>query len=155
MRTLLQHNNTQHTLQLLHCVFQKNVLPLACYNFNTCKRIFIFFGRNVTDKVSNQRRYTMPPQITCAFALPNKTGKYENFIFHSNAILVHCQNSTSRCLISSIFLTHDHTPLYDSLNLVINAFSSGLWGKKEVESAAAVGLCCMHNASVRCLLGFL
>ena len=33
---------------------------------------------------------------------------------------------TSRCLISSIFLTH--TLLYDSLNLVINAFSSGLLG---------------------------
>jgi len=27
--------------------------------------------------------------------------------------------------------------------------------RKEVDSAAAVGLCCMHSASVRCLLGFL
>jgi len=39
---------------------------------------------------------------------------------------------------------------YGSLNLVINAFSSALFGAwfriKEVESAAAVGLCCMHNA---------
>jgi len=49
--------------------------------------------------------------------------------------------------------------LYDSLNLVINAFSSGLLGawfrRKEVESAAAVRLCCTHNAPVRCLLVFL
>ena len=49
--------------------------------------------------------------------------------------------------------------LYDALNLVINAFSSGLFGgiwlrRKEVESAAAVGLCYTHNAPVRCLLGF-
>ena len=40
--------------------------------------------------------------------------------------------------------------LYDSLNLVTNAFSSGLlkiWFRRnEVESTAALGLCCMHNA---------
>jgi len=29
--------------------------PSACYNFDTCERILIFFGRNVTDKVSNQK----------------------------------------------------------------------------------------------------
>ena len=49
--------------------------------------------------------------------------------------------------------------LYDSLSLVINAFSLGLLGarfrRKEVESAAAVGLSCNHKAPVRCLLGFL
>ena len=49
----------------------------------------------------------MPPQITCASALPGKMGKHENHIFHSNAVLV--------------------------------------------ESAAAVGLCCMHSAQVCCL----
>jgi len=47
------------------------------------------------------------PQITCAFALPSKTGKHENCNFHSNAVLVHCRNSTIRCLIPSIFLTQD------------------------------------------------
>ena len=46
--------------------------------------------------------------------------------------------------------------LYDSLNLVINAFSSGCWrghGSGKVESIAAVGLCCMRNACapMRCL----
>jgi len=48
----------------------------------------------------------MPRQITCASALPGKTGKSKNCIFPSNAVLVHCLNSTS-CLIFSIFLTHD------------------------------------------------
>ena len=42
----------------------------------------------------------MPSQITCASALPDEMD------FHSNAVLVHCLNSTS-CLTSSIFLTHD------------------------------------------------
>jgi len=49
----------------------------------------------------------MPPQITCASALPDRTGKHKNDIFHSNAVLV--------------------------------------------ESGAAVGLCCMHSAPMRCL----
>jgi len=51
------------------------------------------------------------------------------------------------------------TLLYDSLNLVINAFNLGLlgawFGRKEVKSAAAVALCCTHKAPVRCVLGFL
>jgi len=62
---------------------QKNVPHLACYNFDTHEWISIFFGRYVNDKVRNQRRLTMPPQITCASALPGKTGKQENRIFHS------------------------------------------------------------------------
>jgi len=44
----------------------------------------------------------MPPQITCASALPGEMGKHKNHSFHSNAVLV--------------------------------------------ESAAAVRLCCTHNA---------
>ena len=49
------------------------------------------------------------------------------------------------------------TMLYDFINHVINAFSpQGAWfRRKEVESAAIVGLRCMHSAPVRCLLGFL
>ena len=60
---------------------------------------------------------------------PGKAGKRENCISYSNAVLVHCLNSTS-CLISSMFwlTTPVLTLLYDSLNLVINALSSGLLG---------------------------
>jgi len=52
----------------------------------------------------------MPPQITCASALPGKTGKHENHIFHSNAVLVesaaavglcYTQNAPVRCLPES------------------------------------------------------
>jgi len=81
---------------------------MACYNFDTHEQILIFFGRNVTDKVGNQRCFNMPPEITCVSALPGRTRKHKNHIFHSNAVLV--------------------------------------------ESATAVGLCCMHSAPVSCLL---
>jgi len=43
-----------HSLRYIHRV-SKNVPPLASYNFDTCERILIFFGRHVTDKVSNQK----------------------------------------------------------------------------------------------------
>jgi len=39
----------------IHYTVPKNVTPLACYNFDTRERILICFGRNVTDKVSNQK----------------------------------------------------------------------------------------------------
>jgi len=87
---------------VVHSV-SKNAPHLACYNFDTFERILIFFGRNVTDRVSSQKMLC----FTCSSALPSKTGEHENCIFHSNAILMHCQNSASRCLISSVFLTHD------------------------------------------------
>jgi len=34
---------------------RKNVPPMACYNFDTREQIIILFGRNVTDKVGNQK----------------------------------------------------------------------------------------------------
>ena len=36
---------------------QKNVPPLACYNFDAHEWILIFFGRNVSDKVGNQKTF--------------------------------------------------------------------------------------------------
>ena len=42
------------TAYTLHRV-SKNVPPLACCNFNTYEWILIFFGRNATDKVGNQK----------------------------------------------------------------------------------------------------
>jgi len=95
----------------------------------------------------------MPPQIACASALPGKKEETRKSRFHSNAVSVLCLNSTS-CLISSIFLTQDS---YSQCNQCVQpAGLLGAWfWKKAVESAAWVGLCCMHSAPVRCLLGFL
>ena len=68
------------TIIVTHRV-SKNVPPLACYNFDTHEWILIFFGRNVTNKVGNQRYLTMPPQVTCASELPGKMGKRKKHIF--------------------------------------------------------------------------
>ena len=44
--------------------------------------ILIFFGRNVTDKVMQLKdALFVPPQVTCASALPGKMGEHENHIF--------------------------------------------------------------------------
>jgi len=51
---------------------------MACYNFDTHEQILVFFGRNVTDKVGSQKCCNISPQVTCASALPSKTGKHEN-----------------------------------------------------------------------------
>jgi len=69
----------------------------------------------------------MPLQITCASAQPGKTGKHKDCIFSLTA-LVHCQNSHQ--LLLDFFNLFDSrlilTMLFDSLNLVTNAFSLGL-----------------------------
>ena len=101
----------------------------------------------------------MPPQI-CASVLPGKTGKHENCIFTQT--LYQCIARIQ--LVAHSFLESFDSRLllalqYDSLNRVINSFISGMLGAwftiNEVESAAEVGLCCTHNAPVRCLLSFL
>ena len=61
----------------------RNVPRLACYNFDAHEWILTFFGRNVTNKVDNQKTFTMPPQITCASVLHGKARKHENHTFHS------------------------------------------------------------------------
>jgi len=48
-----QKEHNTHNNANIYCV-SKNVSPLVYYNFDTRERILIFFGRNVTDKVSNQ-----------------------------------------------------------------------------------------------------
>ena len=116
-------------------------------------------GRN-SDKVSNQKTIDYATSNNLCFCTTWQNGETRKLHFHSNAVLVHGLNSTS-CLVSSIlfYLRLMLTLLYDSLNLVINAFSPELLGAwlriNEVDSAAEVGRCCTHNAPVRCLLGFL
>jgi len=55
-----------------------------------------------------------------------KRGNMKIAFLHSNAVSVHCQNSTSRSLIYLFDSRLILKLLYDSLNLVINAFSSAL-----------------------------
>ena len=47
-------NFVHHKVDKVHRV-SKNVSPLVCYNFDAREWILIFFDRNVTDKVGNQK----------------------------------------------------------------------------------------------------
>jgi len=40
---------------IFYTMSQNNVPPMAYYNFDTHEQILIFFDRNVTDKVGNQK----------------------------------------------------------------------------------------------------
>ena len=99
----------------------------------------------------------MPPQITCASALPGKTGKHENRIFSLKCCISALPEFNQSLL--DLFSLFDSrlilTLMYDSLNLVVNAFSSRLLGawfrRKQVDSAAVVELCCTHNACANAL----
>jgi len=54
-RLLLVLTN-QRLIRNIHRV-SKNVPHLACYTFDAHEWILIFFGRNVTDKVGNQKTF--------------------------------------------------------------------------------------------------
>ena len=98
----------------------------------------------------------MPPQVTCASALRDKMGKHENCIFHTalpefNQSLLDFFNVFDSRLILML--------LYDSLNLAINAFISGLLGGvvQEKGSREHCSSWTVLNAqcTVCCLVGFL
>jgi len=98
------------------------------------------------------------PEITCGSALPGKLGNIKITFFHSCGINSLPEFNWSLLDFFSLFDSRLILMLlYDSVNLVINAFSSRLLGtwfrRKEVDSTTAVGLCCMHNACapVRCI----
>ena len=61
----------------------------------TCERILTLFGRNVTDKVSSQKTLYYATLNNLCSCTTWQNGERKNCIFHSNAVLVHCLNSTS------------------------------------------------------------
>jgi len=48
---------------------------LACYNFDAHERILIFFGRNVTDKVDNQKTLYYATSNNLCFCTRGEWGK--------------------------------------------------------------------------------
>jgi len=135
------------------CCVSKNVPPLACYNFDTPERIVIFFGRNVTDKVSNQKTLYCATSNNVCFCTTWQNGETRK----SHFLLKCCISALPEFnqLLLDFFSFFDSRLvlmlLYVSLNLLINACSApgccGAWFRREeIDSAAAVGLRCMHNA---------
>jgi len=143
-------------------VFQKNAIPLACYNFDTCERILRFFGRNVTDKVSNQNTlYYYATSNNLWFCTTWQNGKTRKLHFSLKCCISALSEFNQLLDFFNIFDSWliSRYCIYDSLTLVISAFKSGLFEARfkinEVESAAEVRLCCTHNAPVRWILAFL
>jgi len=133
---------------------------LVWYNFDILReRVLTFFGTNVTDKVSNQKALYYATSNNVCFCTTWQNGETRKLHFS----LKFCISALSEFIQSLLyfFSLFDSrlilTLLYDSLNLVVNALSSGCWEtwfrRKEVKSAAAVGLSYMHNAyaPMRCL----
>jgi len=89
----------------------------------TREAILIFLAEMLPIKSVIKRHFTMPPQVTCTSALPGKQGNIELKCCGSafpefNQLLLDFFNLFDLRLML----------LYDSLNLVISAFSSGCWG---------------------------
>jgi len=138
---------------ILYCV-SKNVPPLLCYTFDIREHILIFFGRNITHKVSYQKTlyYATPNNVCFCTTWQNKETRKSHFFTQTLYQCIARIQPVTPWFLQSFWLIL--TLLYDSLNLVVNVFSSGCWGawfkRKEVQTATAVGLCCMHNEHVYC-----
>ena len=139
----------------IHTVSEKNVPPLACCNFDTGERILIFFGGNLTDKVSNQKTLYYGASNNLCFCTTWQNRKHENCIFPLSAALVHWLNSTS-CLIFSIFwlTTHTHAAVWlsNSCNQCVQHGAFVEHGSRETKSRALQQLDCvariMHQSAV-------
>ena len=98
---LYETNNLQ--LQLIcwlkiYTVSQKNVPPLPWYNFDAHKWIRIFFGRNVTDKVGNQKTlYYATSNNLCFCNTWQNAETRKNHILHS--IGLYCTHNAPVCYL--------------------------------------------------------
>jgi len=76
----------------------KNVPPLACHNFDTHKWILTSFGRNVTDKVGNQKTLHYATSSNLCFCTTWQNGKTRKSHFSLNLTVLHAQCT---CALSS------------------------------------------------------
>jgi len=77
----------------VYCV-STNVPPLACYNF---ERILIFFGRNVADKVGNQKTLYCGTSSNLCFWTTCQNEETRKLQFHTNAVLVESTVAVGLC----------------------------------------------------------
>jgi len=118
-------------LAYVHYV-SKNVAPLVCYNVEIRERILILFGRNVTDKVSNQKTlyYATPNNLCFCTTWQNGETRKSHFSLkccNQCCIIALPEFNSSLFDFFSLFDTWLVLMLlYDSLNLAINA--RGCWG---------------------------
>ena len=82
----------------LYTVSQKNVPPMACYNFDTHEWILIFFGRNVTDKVGNQKTLYHATSNNLCFCITSQNAETWKSHISLNWTMLHTQCT---CVLSS------------------------------------------------------
>jgi len=64
----------------------KNVPPLACYNFGACEWILKIFGRNVADKVGNQKTLYCATSNNLCFCTTCQNGETWKSHFYSSGL---------------------------------------------------------------------
>jgi len=79
----------------------KNVPPLACYNFDAHEWILIFFGRNVTDKIGNQKTLYYATSNNLCFCTTWQNAKTRRSHISLNNGLCYTHNAPVRCLPES------------------------------------------------------
>ena len=90
---------------------------------------FDVFGRNVTDKVSNQKTHYYATSNKLCFCTTWQNGETQKSHFSLKCCINELPEFNRLFDLFNLFGSRlTLTMLYDSLNLVINSFSSGLLG---------------------------
>jgi len=120
------YSRTQ-TAYAVYNVSQRNVPRLAYFNFDTRSPILICFGTNVAVKVGNQKTLYYATSNNLCFCTDWENEETRKL--HSIKCCIRASSDFNQLLLDFFNLVDSRlilTLLYDSLNLVINAFSSGL-----------------------------
>jgi len=91
-------HNPSLTIAEFYTVYQKNVPPLACYNFDAHKWILIFFGRNVPDELGNQKTLYYATSNDLCFCTTWQNAETRKSYISLNWIVLHTQCT---CVLSS------------------------------------------------------
>ena len=112
----------------------QNAPPLTCYNFDMCERILTFFGRNVTDKVSNQTTHYYATSNKLCFYTTWQNGETWKSHFSLKCCISALPEFNQLLDFFNLFDWRLITLLHEFLNLAINVFSSGLLGGMDKQS---------------------
>ena len=111
-------------------VSQKNDPPLICYTFDTCECILMFFGRNVTDKGSNQKTLYCATSIHVCFCTSWQTRKHENCIF-SLKCCISALPEFNQSLLDFFSLFNSQLLLNKSCNQCVQLGLLGAWSRRK------------------------
>ena len=84
------HSHITSIVIYIHRV-SKNVPPLPCYNFDAHEWILIFFGRNVTNKVGNQKTLYYATSNNLCFCTTWQNAETRKSHISLNWIVLHAQ----------------------------------------------------------------